>query len=366
MSVRGQRLPLGEFTNSRLNRMSLLSSGNVVPVTATTGIAAATTTTTATTTTNGNISRNCVATLVNGTDENMVSFSLNNKLKPSLFQSSTFPSIGNDGMNNDRDILLNESPTNRILNTIITRRRFGNNYKSTNNITTNITKSSNVLQFTDTVTKDYSEVSKRLQVRLQFAYYKLQTKQMDLKFADLKNKMLSHNIANVKLSTNIHKPKRVDKKTTQSRVKRRKLVVSQGNYRTPAKNHPRISIDEVISNETRMSTPSTMVDTTNNTTTHHISMNTNQNGIFIPHTTITTTTINDDKNNDDDANETLAQHNNSTLLNCSMTPVRDPLKHFSTSPNEQIPVSNVVTVEETPMSVKAAKSLIQLFSSINT
>lgn len=357
MSVQDQRLPLGEFTNSRLNKMSLLSSGNISTATHTT----TTTTTTATTTTIAN-KKNSLATVVNGHDENMATFNLKNALKPNLFHSSVFPSIGSNGMTNDKDMLLNESPTNRILNTIISRKRFENTYKSSS-ITTPKNTNSNILQFSDTTNKDYSELSKRLQVRLQFAYYKLQTKQMNLKFADLKNKMLSHN---VKLSnnTNSNRISKANKISTHSRVKRRKLVVSQGNYRTPAKHHPKIAIDEVISTDSRMSTPSTMVDTTNNTTSHHISMNTNQNGIIMPNFTITNQ--NDDEK-EDDANETLTQHNNSTLLNCSMTPVRNPLKRLSNaSQNGQAPAINVTTAQETPMSVKAAKSLIQLFSSINT
>lgn len=347
MSVQDQRLPLGEFTNSRLNRMSLLSSGN-----------GATNTHTANTTTDAN-KKNSLAT---GHDENMATFNLNTALKPNLFHSSVFPSIGSNGMTNDKDMLLNESPTNRILNTIISRKRFDNNYKSSSSSTTTANNTnSNILKFSDTITKDYSEVSKRLQVRLQFAYYKLRTKQMNLKFADLKNKMTSHNVR-LSDNTNSNKINKTNKNSTkQSRVKRRKLVVSQGNYRTPAKHHPRIAIDEVISADSRMSTPSTMVDTTNNTTSHHITMNTNQNGIIMPHFTITKQT---DKDKEDDANETLTQHNNSTLLNCSITPVRNPLKRVSSA--SQLPAINMVTAQETPMSVKAAKSLIQLFSSINT
>lgn len=66
--------------------------------------------------------------------------------------------------------------------------------------------------------KKYSDISKKLQIRLQFAYYKYKTKQTDLNFKDLKAKQTS-------------RPQKDTKKIT----KRRKLMVSQGNFKTPAK-----------------------------------------------------------------------------------------------------------------------------------
>ncbi|GAX72404.1 transcriptional co-repressor of MBF-regulated gene expression [Saccharomyces cerevisiae] len=41
---------------------------------------------------------------------------------------------------------------------------------------------------TKTTSRDYSELSKKLQIRLQFAYYKYKTKQTDKNFTDLKSK----------------------------------------------------------------------------------------------------------------------------------------------------------------------------------
>lgn len=377
MSIQGQRLPLGEFSNSRLNRVALLSSGNnnIVP----TNINNIDDALPITTTTVDIINSNSVSKLVVSNNENIPSFNFNGKPKPNLFQSSTFPSMYSNynsnnisGNTNTKDV--NESPTNRILGAIITRRKLDNNSISTSS---NV-KSSNVLQFSDDIKKDYSEISKRLQIRLRFAYYKLQTKQMDLKFADLKNKMYMHSGANTIISTadariSLNaKLNRIEKKQTgnQQKTKRRKLVVSQGNYKTPAKNHPRIAIEEVISHDTMMSTPSTMVDTIN-TTTHYNSLDANPNGIITseasaPIVTTAKDTENEEEDDDDieeDDNETLTQNNNTTLLNCSMTPIRNPIRHL---PNGHSNSSNIRTIQETPVSVKAAKSLIQLFSSINT
>lgn len=59
---------------------------------------------------------------------------------------------------------------------------------------------------------DLSSVSEKLRVRLQLAYFKLRTNQTNTKFKDLKRQA---DLSNSK--------------------KRRKLVVSQGNYRTPLK-----------------------------------------------------------------------------------------------------------------------------------
>lgn len=325
MSVQGQRFPLGEFSNSRVNRMSLLSSGN-------------------NNTLNRPVTDNNLANLVHGEGENDKPFI---KKEENVFHSASFPISGNTSNNHNYDMLLNESPTNRILNAIISRRKFNETIYSNRTLQnpnkTNST-SSNVLQFSETASRDYSEVSKKLQVRLQFAYYKLQTKQIDMKFAELKNKMNSKKI-------NASTIKKVNKRSTSTSskqpTKRRKLLVSQGNYKTPAKNknHPKILIEQVGSADTMISTPSTMVDTTSN----HSPLETNQNGIMVP--------------TNEDNNETTTAHNNTTLLNHSITPIHDSIKHLSTSGKEESS-SNPVKFQQTPMSIKAAKSLIELFSSI--
>lgn len=77
---------------------------------------------------------------------------------------------------------------------------------------------------TKTMPRDYSELSKKLQIRLQFAYYKYKTKQTNKNFTDLKSK---HSIT---------RPSKVATHTkSEPLTKRRKLVLSQGHYKTPAK-----------------------------------------------------------------------------------------------------------------------------------
>ncbi|QLL31053.1 hypothetical protein HG536_0A08700 [Torulaspora globosa] len=66
--------------------------------------------------------------------------------------------------------------------------------------------------------RDLSSVSERLRVRLQLAYFKLKTNQTSIKFKELKRQF----------ELNSEPP---------SRKKRRKLVVSQGNYKTPLKSN---------------------------------------------------------------------------------------------------------------------------------
>lgn len=117
---------------------------------------------------------------------------------------------------------------------------------------------------------DLGSASEKLRVRLQLAYFKLKTNQTNIKFKDLKR------------GTEPNGPK-----------KRRKLVVSQGNYRTPLKTN----------------------------TTHNIAK---------------TTSLDSDN---------FLQFNHTTPTNHSRT---------LSMPHEK---------QNTPMSVKAAKSLIHLFTS---
>ena len=156
--------------------------------------------------------------------------------------------------------------------------------------------------------RNYSDISQRLKIRLQFAYYKYKTQQSDIKFADLKNKY-----------------KKNDKKTkinTKSKIsKRRKLVVSQGNYRTPSKKE--IPLQKQIlqqNDETFSKSYNTCVDSS-----------------------ISTTTINNQK-----------IHNDTTIVNTMTTPIRDQEK-----------INLLTKQQQTPLSVKAAKSLMHLFTSSN-
>lgn len=157
--------------------------------------------------------------------------------------------------------------------------------------------------------RNYSDISQRLKIRLQFAYYKYKTQQSDIKFADLK---IQHKI-NDKKSTN---------KNSKKISKRRKLVVSQGNYRTPSKKE--IPLQKQIlqqNDETFSKSYNTCVDSS-----------------------ISTTTINNHK-----------IHNDTTIVNMMTTPIRDQEKINLLTKQQQ----------QTPLSVKAAKSLMHLFTSSN-
>lgn len=240
MSISGQRLPLGEFSSSKINKLSL-------PV--------------------GNV------------------------FKP----TTSLPSI--------RSLMNQEEETD-------------NNH---NEIRVHIPNSNNIMRLqSETIHngRDYSEISKKLQVRLQFAYYKYKTKQSHLRFSDLKEK---YSIDASKDKNKISNNRRIS-------LKRRKLVVSHGNYRTPAKStkHRHLNTSTIINglqtddNDENSSTRTSNSDftSTNNTST----------------------------------NATTITNNTSMMLN-NTTPTRNSQK--------------LRLRQETPMSVKAAKSLIHLFTSNN-
>ncbi|CAB4255398.1 similar to Saccharomyces cerevisiae YNR009W NRM1 Transcriptional co-repressor of MBF (MCB binding factor)-regulated gene expression [Maudiozyma barnettii] len=160
--------------------------------------------------------------------------------------------------------------------------------------------------------RNYSEISKKLKIRLQFAYYKYKTQQSDLNFADLKCQHA------VQKHANVHR------KASRKISKRRKLVVSQGNYRTPSKKHTTQPLlnsgDDTIFSKSY----NTCVDSS-----------------------VSTTTINNIKL----SNATVRNQNDTTVVNTMTTPIRDQQK------------INMLVKQETPMSVKAAKSLMHLFTS---
>ncbi|KAL3235683.1 Nrm1p [Nakaseomyces bracarensis] len=150
--------------------------------------------------------------------------------------------------------------------------------------------------------RKYFELSKKLQIRLQFAYYKYKTKQTELKFNDLKERQ---NLNNQKGS----KSKRV--------TKRRKLMVSQGNFKTPAKrkDHKKfLNHSQDTSIETSLSSNASSLMSKRDSTLHY----------------------------EEDCDTT----------NDFTTPVR---------PSNVLQKS--IQKQDTPMSVKAAKSLIFLYSS---
>lgn len=363
MSVQEQRVPLSQYSNVKLNRMPLLSSGhNTVRRLNSNGV---------------------VPQLINSIDENLQPIDLNTKLKAN---STSLTVNYSSTKNTNKNVLLNESPVDKILKTTIPKESIHNATTTTSarninvdTVATKPTKNINNLYMSNNEKIDYTELSKKLQIRLQFAYYKLRTKQIHKSFSDLKNCVVNSDSETVasssKHSTSSNNTNKIIKRSSQIKTKRRKLVVSHGNYKTPAKKHPNIIIDAVTSNDTMISTPSTMI---NNTTSNSISVDSNKTGILLPHrinaTAVTTTTTTKlvEKNKDDiDTNtnkpidtNTLSPNNNTTLLDCHTTPIRDPLKQLPKTHVEQVlSNTNSISIQETPMRVKAAKSLIQLFSS---
>ncbi|CAI4036107.1 hypothetical protein SMKI_14G3260 [Saccharomyces mikatae IFO 1815] len=156
------------------------------------------------------------------------------------------------------------------------------------------------------ISRDYSELSKKLQIRLQFAYYKYKTKQTNKNFTDLK---LKHSIT---------RPSKVATRTkSEPLTKRRKLVLSQGHYKTPAKS--------------KIKTPSSIYGSHGDTSSFTCFHNEGESLTITANMDITDTT----------------------------TPIRNNIniKH-SNSHNRTL-----YQKQETPTSIKAAKSLIHLFTS---
>ena len=358
MSVQEQRVPLSEYSNVKLNRMPLLSSGH---------------------NTVRRLNSNGVPQLINSIDENLQPIDLNTKLKAN---STSLTVNYSSTKNTNKNVLLNESPMDRILKTTISKKSIHNATTTSarninvDTVTTKPTKNINNLYMSNNEKIDYTELSKKLQIRLQFAYYKLRTKQFHVSFSELKKNMLNSNSETTNKSSK--HTNNILKRANKGKTKRRKLVVSHGNYKTPAKNHPKIIINEVTSNTTIISTPPTLID---NTTAHTSSIDSNRTEIMVPHIINATTTIKPIIGNhsnpmnvytDNNKNKTIdinisSPNNNTTLLECNTTPVRNSLKHTPKTHVEQIlPNPNSIAVQETPMRIKAAKSLIQLFSSAKT
>lgn len=176
--------------------------------------------------------------------------------------------------------------------------------------------------------KNYNEISKKLQVRLQFAYYKYKTKQTDLKFADIKRKRIDKNRNKNKNNNNKTKTKskRTIKNVQGAFSMKRNLVLSHGSYKTPLKRtttQPFLkNIHETFSEATSSS--------------HSKSYNT-----CVDSSVASTIT-----------NHSHQLHNDTTVINLTTTPIR----------NQKLAL---FPKQETPMSVKAAKSLIHLFTSSN-
>lgn len=144
----------------------------------------------------------------------------------------------------------------------------------------------------DRPTLNYNALSQKLRVRLQFAYYKYKTNQTTAKFRDLRKQS-----------------QRRHSSTRRAKLPKRKLMVSHGNFRTPAKTPHLIGAQE---REAQLGQRLSFCDAPHDAATITATM------------TATTTTI------------------------TTATPMGKMGKFLQ---------------QETPMSVKAAKSLIHLFTS---
>lgn len=230
-----------------------------------------------------------------------------------------------------------ESPTNRILfNSLNSRLKRGKLISRNDSKTVNSTTSStNKLKFSDTEIKDFSQLSHKLQIRLQFAYYKYKTEQSNLKFADLKNKFNGSDnktykdqsntkikLMNANLSSENHGIAK-----SHPKIKRRKLVVSHGQYKSPMKRR----MPEKVAAD-----PNTRINPNSNNLLNKLSEKS-------------------------DAENTITEVSEKT----SVTPIRRNkfLKHNIY--NSHIAANTSVAKQETPMKVDAAKSLIDLLSSKN-
>lgn len=149
--------------------------------------------------------------------------------------------------------------------------------------------------------RDFNDAAHKLRIRLQLAYYKFKTNQTNIKFRELKRK--TQHRCHVQQAYPIKKAK-----GEHLRTKRRKLLVSQGNYRTPAKSTSFTKDDFV---KCLQNDPDTSANN------------------FLQFTT-------------GDMNKSI----NTT------TPIGKSEQHYLQS-----------VKQDTPMSVKAAKSLIHLFTS---
>lgn len=153
---------------------------------------------------------------------------------------------------------------------------------------------------------NYTDLSNKLRVRLQFAYYKYKTNQADQRFKDIR-KQLQRSHFNDK-DHNLKRPK----------TSKRKLMVSHGNFKTPAKSPHLIVPQERGSPATRAAKSASMGE-------RLLFCEAPQDATTIATMTTTTTTI------------------------TTATPIGK--------------VGKKLLKQETPMSVRAAKSLIHLFTS---
>ncbi|EDO19487.1 hypothetical protein Kpol_1018p15 [Vanderwaltozyma polyspora DSM 70294] len=173
------------------------------------------------------------------------------------------------------------------------------------------------------------QLSKKLQIRLQFAYYKYITNQIDSKFKDIKKKH-KNSVGGIRYS-------QYKSKEQKRTVKRRKLLVSNGSYKNPAKFTP---------------TNDRSFPPINN---NPIAFQKFHSSIGSPVRLSTASVINDsctDKSSEAHSHSINNAFNETTLLT---TPSSKSYKE------KEVLINN--KIQTTPMSVKAAKSLISLFTS---
>ncbi|CCC67027.1 hypothetical protein NCAS_0A04690 [Naumovozyma castellii] len=162
----------------------------------------------------------------------------------------------------------------------------------------------------DETLKDFKDLTDTLKIRLQFALYKFNTKQTMLKFKQIKKQ---HESRLLKAKTS---------SKSNSINKKRKLVVSHGNYKTPARSK---SNPKHLEHTAPFSASSS----------HNTGLSVSRETVF---------------SLDSNSQSFLSANNNTTTTN--VTPIRSQkiLK---------------IHKQETPVNVKAAKSLLHLFTSNN-
>ncbi|KAJ9569004.1 hypothetical protein B1J92_I05764g [Nakaseomyces glabratus] len=286
-----ERLPLQEYTKSAMN--NLATSGPVIMTSLTEG---------------SSLSKNSVGMGL-GMKLPSIHSLINQKNSYNPFQTTLHSksfSVGDPiKANNSKPlgVTLTSTDSNKRLNTSISALLTDNKSPGKANKPETEKEAMNHLPQEDTVDKaHYTELSKKLQIRLQLAYYKYRTKQEHVKFNELK-------------ALHSSKPKKASKKNT----KRRKLVVSHGNFKTPAKRKEHKLYTTNTHNLQDVSTDISMSSSTSSLMSKRDS--------------------------------SLQFHDSNDTTNDFTTPIRNANKR------------HLGQKQDTPMSVKAAKSLIFLYSS---
>ncbi|CCD27365.1 Nrm1p NDAI_0K01740 [Naumovozyma dairenensis CBS 421] len=301
MSFQGHRAPLGIYSDSRINKIALaapLSIKNNNSINS------------------GQTTLPPIKSLMN---------------IPSPKQPNSFPKITLEkDINLHKDTLSHDTSPLRNYNT---KESILRNSLSTAN------KENVPLQYQHSIiekrhnSRDFSKIAKQLQIRLQFALFKYNTNQTTLSFKELSK-------------SNLNTDTITDNDKT---VFRRKLVVSHGYYKTPAKSKKLDRIKKNINVQQKSNSIVSISTNANGTSSSQEALFTvgSIDGIYSPNS-----------------------HGNSTTSDVNtITPIRENVMDDKYATIERNSCKKQylphLRHQETPMSVKAAKSLIHLFTSNN-